>query len=160
MTNPMGTPRDGAELGGLGDELGLGDAAVPGGDERPDGQPEGDAGDDVVEHDRRDHLVDPAVGLEDTDEPAHEGPDADADDHAEQGAAEPEPAAHVGDPGAEDGAGDELALAADVEQADAQREDDGEPGEHEGRGLLQGAGQGAVGDQGLAQQGLVRERRG
>ena len=86
---------------------------------------------DPVEHDRGDHLVRSAVGLE----PARDaGPDRAADacgdgrqDHAARSAdmLRHDQRTHGSDP--------ELARAADVEEPAAEREGDGEAGEHERR---------------------------
>jgi hypothetical protein len=143
MTNPMGIFATAPTCADLGDQLGLRDAAGLGGLglERAGDQPPRDAGGDVVEHDRGDDLVHPATRLEDTGDPPDEGTGHDARAHAEHGPEEAVATGRVGDPGAEHGAEDQLALATDVEQAHAQWQHDGQAGEHQRGRLLQGAGQ-------------------
>ena len=87
-------------------------------------------------------------------------PADDAGDHAEDRSEDAEAARRVRDPGAEHGAEDQLALATDVEQTHPQRQHDGQPGEHERRGLLQGAGQAVRHEERLPDQRLVRVQQG
>ncbi len=125
---------DGGEDGAPAQRLGVGLAArlVL---ERPAqaDQPPPDVDGDEVEHDRRDHLVRPAVGLQ------HAG-DAAVEEAAERTGGDAEhPAERAADPqrGHErrHHAGGQLALAADVEEAGAEGERDGEAGQDERRRL-------------------------
>ena len=100
---------------------------------------------DPVEHDRHHHLVGAHRRLEEAGDPGEErageggGADGEEDVHAVR-----EAGPRGADPDGRERAGDVLALAADVEEAAAERERDREPGEHQRRrqqqGLLEGVG--------------------
>ena len=92
--------------------------------ERPAGADEvlGHVDEDGVEHDRRDHLVRPPVGLEDAGERRRQHAEDPADEQGEAARAARlgRPVKSVADPRRERGAEEQLALGADVEQAGLQ----------------------------------------
>ena len=94
-----------------------------------------DPDDDPVEHDRRDHLVRADRGLEDAGDAR---PDRAGQHRRRRSRGRCErrragPASDVPTQTRDDRADAVLALSADVEEAAAEREGDGEPGEHERR---------------------------
>ena len=102
----------------------------------------GHVDEDGVEHDRRDHLVRPSVGLEVTGERRRQHAEDAADDegerHVEHGREVGEPVAH---PRREDRTEQQLALGADVEQPGLHADDHGEAGERDRRRPGQRAGE-------------------
>ena len=130
---------------------GLGDAALP----KPVGIDDAhEEGRHVVEHDGDDHLVLPPVHLE---EPRHRCPEAarDAARHdAEDYAGKARDTALSGHVAADDGAHEELALAAQVEHAAPVGEAGAEAGEDEGRGPGKGGAHAPLAAESPLPQGL------
>ena len=124
-----------------------------------------EVGHDVVEHDGDDHLVRAGPGLELADQPADRRPAGEAAEHADDHVDHERQVDAVAEVGGHDGATDELALRADVEQARLVRQRDREPSQDQRRGLHAGFGQRvehrgqvAVVD-GRADRGLLEQRR-
>ena len=146
MNSPMcrpcssGSPQNTCSLRARHDVVGHRDVGLPGVLQRASEAEEVDAHPDrdPVEHDRRDHLVRARRGAQDPRDPAPQraarqrGEDR-QDDVQELGHAVERRA----DPHRRDRAGDVLPLAADVEQAGAEGQRDGEAGEDERPGLQQ-----------------------
>ena len=92
---------------------------------------------DVVEHDRRDHLVEPAGDLQEAREQRPQAAEHDAGDEGDEHGGHTREAEGDHDVGGRGGAHDELALAAQVEDAALIREDRGERREDERAGALE-----------------------
>ena len=114
---------------------------------------------DGVEHDRGDHLVGAAVGLEDAGQRRRQHPEQPADEQHGRHVQRRRQAQPVADPGGEDGAQQQLALGADVEQPGLHADDDGQAGEDQRRRLLQRAGHGVLAAEGALEQRAVGGER-
>ena len=116
--------------------------------------------DDVVEHHRRDHLIDAEAGLEDSGEPRiqaaanHGGHDDDR--QLQQGRCSGERALA---PVSEHGAGEDLTLRADIPQPGAKCDGRRQAGEDQGRRLDQCFGRGTPGPECPLQQRLEGAHR-
>ena len=108
--------RDGAGVGVV--------ERAPGADD-----PLGQADEDGVEHDRGDHLVGTPIGLEKAGEGGGHEPEQPADDDGQRHVDDPRQRESVAEPRREHGAGQQLALGADVEETRLHADDHGEPGE-------------------------------
>ena len=122
-----------------------------------------EVGHDVVEHDRDDDLVRAGPGLELADQPADRRPADEAAEHADDHVDHDRQFEAVAEVGGHDGAADELALPADVEQARLVRQRDREPSQDQRHGLhgrlgqrVEHRGQVAIVD-GHADRGLLEQ---